>query len=128
MHIIIKKIYYHDTDCGGVVYYANYLKYFEEARVEYMQMKGIDLKQLGEQGILFVVKNVEIEYKSPARYGDLLSIVSAVESLKNVTIDFYQEAKRSETTLVTAKTKLVCINSGFRPVAIPQEVFSCLNI
>ncbi|MFA6281569.1 MAG: YbgC/FadM family acyl-CoA thioesterase, partial [Candidatus Omnitrophota bacterium] len=69
-----KRIYYHDTDCGGVVYYANYLKYLEEARTEYMRERGLDLKELAGTGLLFVVKKVEIEYKSPARYADLLEI------------------------------------------------------
>ena len=79
-----KRIYYHDTDCGGVVYYANYLKYLEEARTEYMEKRGLILKELAEKGFLFVVRRVDIEYKAPAHYGDTLEIVTKLSKIKNV--------------------------------------------
>ena len=69
---IKKTIYYHDTDSGGVVYYANYLKYLEEARTEYFRSKFQELKTLAERGVLFVVARVEIDYRSPAKYGGIL--------------------------------------------------------
>ncbi|OQW98639.1 MAG: acyl-CoA thioesterase, partial [Elusimicrobia bacterium A5] len=68
------KIYYQDTDCGGVVYYANYLTYFERARTEWMTDKGISVKNLAEQGTLFVVSHAEADYKSPAKYGETIII------------------------------------------------------
>lgn len=122
-----KKIHYHDTDCGGVVYYANYLKYFEEARTEFMLAKGVDLRELSKQGILFAVKGAEIEYKAPARYGDDLFIHTEISKTKNASLDFTQSAQREDKVLVTAKTKLVYIDNNFRPKIIPQEVAKCLN-
>ena len=127
MHHYKKNVYYHDTDCGNVVYYANYLKYLEEARTEVLRDKGLSLKELSAKGVWFVVKNVDIEYKMPARYADVLDITSTITKQKNVTLEFYQEVKRGEETLVTAKTTLVCVNSDFRPHPIPKEVENLLK-
>lgn len=121
---LVKKIYYHDTDCGGVVYYANYLKYLEEARTEFLRERGIDLGVLSGQGYWFVVRAVEIEYKSPARYGDILDIFSQIVKVKNVSLDFFQEIKRKETFLVSAKTVLVFVDNAFCPSAMPEEIRS----
>ncbi len=63
------RIYYEDTDCGGVVYYANYLKYFERARTDYLEQRGLSVAQLMKEGTVFMVVHAEINYKSPARYG-----------------------------------------------------------
>ncbi|MEI8349992.1 MAG: tol-pal system-associated acyl-CoA thioesterase [Candidatus Omnitrophota bacterium] len=122
-----KRIYYHDTDCGGVVYYANYLKYFEEARTEYMRVKGLELKELAAKGILFVVRRVEIDYKAPAHYADLLEIHTQITKTKNVSLDFFQEIKRADKTLVSATTTLVCIDSTFRPAAMPEELINSMS-
>jgi len=122
-----KKIHYHDTDCGGVVYYANYLKYFEEARTEFMLEKGVDLRQLSKQGVLFAVKSTEVEYKAPAHYGDDLLIRTDITKIKNVTLEFDQSAEKEGKVLVTAKTKVVCIDKDFRPSPILKEVIECLN-
>lgn len=121
-----KRIYYHDTDCGGVVYYANYLKYLEEARTEYMRERGLDLKELAGGGLLFVVKKVEIEYKSPARYADILEISTKLGKVRNVSFEFLQEIKRGDKTLVTAVTTLVCIDKDFRPCAMCEELSKSL--
>ena len=121
-----KKIYYHDTDCGGVVYYANYLKYFEEGRTEYMRERGFELKDLAEKGFLFVVKKVDIEYKAPARYADTLEITTEITQVRNVSLEFLQEVKREEKVFVSATTVLVCIDSNFRPTAIPQELIDSI--
>ncbi len=124
---MLKKIYYHDTDSGGVVYYANYLKYFEEARTEFLHNKGADVKTLAEKDILFVVGRVEIDYKAPARYGDTIKILSEITKLRNVSLEFYQEVKRDEQLLVCAKTKLVCVGSSFRPKVMPQGITEYLK-
>jgi len=124
---INKKIHYHDTDCGGIVYYANYLKYFEEARTEHMSIKGIDLRELAKAGTLFVVRKVDIDYKSPARYGDNITILTEITRIKNVSIEFFQEAKRGTKVLVSATTKLVCIGQDFSPKALSSKVVQCLK-
>lgn len=122
-----KKIHYHDTDCGGVVYYANYLKYFEEARTEFLLERGVDLRQLSKQGILFAVKSTEVEYKAPAYYGDELLIRTDITKIKNVTLEFVQSAEKENKALVAAKTKAVCIGKDFRPQPIPKKVIESLN-
>jgi len=119
---IEKKIYYHDTDSGGVVYYANYLKYLEEARTEYFLTKGIDLKDLADKDILFTVSRLELNYKSPAKYQDTLKVSVKIERIKSASIEFYQEIVKGNTLIVQAKTKLVCVRGDFKPIAIADEI------
>lgn len=120
--IIRKKIYYHDTDCGGVVYYANYLKYLEEARTEYLLLRGIELPKLAERDVMFVVARVEIDYKYPARYQDTITVSARVDEIKLSTVKFFQEVRKDDRTLVRASTTLVCIGRDFKPVRVPEEV------
>jgi len=124
---IEKRIYYHDTDCGGVVYYANYLKHLEEARTEYFLSKGIELPQLASKGVFFVVAKVEIEYKSPARYQDTIKILTRIEKTKFSAMQFFQRIVRNGTTIVEAYTTLVCIDKDFKPIPIPEEIKKILT-
>jgi acyl-CoA thioester hydrolase len=119
---IEKRIYYHDTDCGGVVYYANYLKYLEEARTEYFLRKGVQLQNLAKNGIWFAVVRVEIEYKSPAHYQDTLKILTKVEKMKLSAMQFFQKILKNSTTVAEAHTTLICVNTDFKPIAIPEEI------
>ncbi len=121
MHTMPKRIYYHDTDCGGVVYYANYLKYFEEARTEYLRDKGLDIKELADSGTLFVVHKVDITYKFPARYADSLAVTTEISQAKSVSLIFSQQIKKGEQVLVSCRTQLVCVNRDFQPTIIPEE-------
>ena len=122
-----KKIHYHDTDCGGVVYYANYLKYFEEARTEFLLEKSIDIRELSKKGILFAVKGVVIDYKAPASYGDNIIILSELSNIKNASMEFSQQVKVQDKLLVLAKTRLVCIDNNFRPKVIPADTLKRLK-
>jgi len=124
---IEKKIYYHDTDCGGVVYYANYLKYLEEARTEYLLTKGIELPRLAEKNVWFVVARVEIDYKSPARYQERLRVSARVEEVKLSTVKFFQEIRKEDVTVVKATTALVCVGKDFKPMRVPEEVRKALD-
>jgi acyl-CoA thioester hydrolase len=123
-----KKIYYHDTDCGGVVYYANYLKYLEEARTEYLLERGIELPKLADKHIYFVVARVEIDYKSPARYQEKLGVFTRIEDIKLSTVRFFQEVKRGETTVAKATTTLACIGKDFKTISVPEELKKKLGI
>lgn len=127
MKTLTKKIYYHDTDCGGVVYYANYLKYFEEGRTEYLSEKGIEIKEMTQKGGFFVVRCVNLDYKAPARYGDNLEVTSQITKIKNASLEFVQEVKRDGQILVTAATVLVYIDTNFSPKAIPEDVVKKLS-
>ena len=87
------KIYYEDTDCGGVVYYANYLKYFERARTEHLESRGYSVAELMKQGTVFVVVHAEVDYRSPARYGDTLVIKTVVSDLSAASLTFSHVVK-----------------------------------
>ncbi len=118
-----KKIYYHDTDCGGVVYYANYLKYMEEARTEFFCRRGIDLRSLDGSGTLFVVSRQEVDYKYPAFYGDCLEVSSNVAKASGARIEFHHDIKNQDgRLLVKAVTTLVCVDRQLKPKAVPEEI------
>jgi len=87
------KIYYEDTDCGGVVYYANYLKYFERARTEYLESRGYSVAELMKKGTVFVVVHAELDYRSAARYGDTLVIDTVVSDLSAASFRFVHVVK-----------------------------------
>ncbi len=117
------RIYYHHTDCGGVVYYANYLNFLEEARTEYFALKNASLKQLADSGTMFVVARQEVDYKSPARYADELDIQTQVGQVSAVRIEFLHEIyNQNKRIIVKAKTILVCVDKNLKPQAIPEEL------
>lgn len=119
-----KTIYYHDTDSGGVVYYANYLKYFEEARTDFFSRRGASIAELAKQGFLFAVRGVDISYRSPARYGQVIEIKTKLSRIGSASLDFYQLAELEGSLLVSATTKIACINTDFKPVVIPELVLN----
>jgi len=117
-----KKIYYHDTDAGGVVYYANYLKHLEEGRSEYCLNRGIDLTEYAKKGVIFPVVRLEIDYKRPARYGDIIHIHTKTASMGNTSIEFHHVIKARGTLLIKAMIVWACVNKDMRPQRIPPEV------
>jgi acyl-CoA thioester hydrolase len=119
---IEKKVYYHDTDCGGVVYYGNYLRHLEEARTEYFLTKGISLKELTKEGMWFVVAKIIINYKSPARYQDILKISTRVERIKGALIELYQKVTKNNTIILEAKTTIVLVNKDFKPIPMAPYI------
>ncbi len=121
-----KKIYYHDTDCGGVVYYANYLKYLEEARTELFAERGIDIKNCVESDTIFVVAHIEVDYKAPTSYGDKIQVVSRIEKLGKSSIYFYQEVKKEDTILIKANVVLACVGKNLKPKSMPDEIRQAL--
>ena len=119
-----KKIYYHDTDAGGVVYYGAYLKHLEEARTEYFNKLGVDLVEYAKNGIIFPVVHLDIDYKSPARYGDTIRVFTRPEKIGGASLDFIQEIKRGEVMLVICKVALACVNNSLKLTRIPEEIRS----
>ena len=118
-----KKIYYHHTDCGGVVYYATYLEFLEEARTEFLARKGIDTPELLKQGRLFVVSHQEVDYKAPASYGDTLEITTKVTEVSGVRIYLEHEVIRPDHSVaVKARTTLACVDTTLRPRPLPAEL------
>ena len=122
-----RKIYYHDTDCGDVVYYANYLKFSEEARDEYFADCGLNLRQLNNDGRWFVVGNVDVKFVAPARFNDELNVTTKIESIKSASIMFYQEILCAKQVLCVLKTKIVSVGSDFKPQKIPEQVNVCFK-
>ena len=118
------KVYYEDTDAGGVVYYANYLKFLERARTEALVTLGFNNKKIKQDfGSLIIVKSCNIEYKIPARLEDNLSIRSFVKSIKKTSFFMNQFITRGEDLIVEAKMHLVFVNKEGRPVRIPDSLF-----
>jgi len=122
------RIYYHDTDCGGVVYYANYLKYLEEGRTEFFEHRGISIKKLAQEGTVFVVARQEIDYKTPAYYGDILEIDTRLVNLSKVRMELDCKVENQEgKTVSLAKTTLACVGRDLKPKALPEEVRKALQ-
>lgn len=121
------KIYYHHTDCGGVVYYANYLKFLEEARTEYLEERLGSMKDLVKSGVLFVVARQEIDYKAPSFYGDVLTVDTRVVETSAVKVTFEYDIRNQNNQLISkARTILVCVDSNLKPKAIPDTLKSAL--
>ncbi|MFH1768909.1 MAG: YbgC/FadM family acyl-CoA thioesterase [Candidatus Omnitrophota bacterium] len=121
-HVIQRRVYYHDTDCGGVVYYANYLKHMEEARTELFAAKGLDLRKLAAGGILFVVAQANLKYKAPARYNDILNISAEIKQAKTCSLKFIQEISRGNLTLVEGEITLVSVDNNFKPKPLSRDI------
>jgi len=117
------RVYYEDTDAGGVVYYANYLKFMERARTEWLRAAGFEQPELlRDFGVIFVVRAVAIEYLAPARFNDNLTIAVRLEKLGRSSIEVSQTVVR-EVPLAEAKIKIVCVDStSFRPVSLPAAI------
>jgi acyl-CoA thioester hydrolase len=123
------RVYYEDTDAGGVVYYANYLRFFERCRTEWMRFAGHDQSALAsEAGIGFVARKANCEYLKPARLDDLLSIGLEVEKLTRVRIVFRHHARRGDEELVTGTVEIACVDMAtLRPAAIPDFLHAKLE-
>jgi len=118
------RIYYEDTDAGGVVYYANYLRFCERARSEWLRALGFGQQQMLEAGgPLFVVRSVHADFLAPARLDDSLTVISTIRDLKNVSVLFFQRIFRESTLLFTAEVKIASVSPGNgRPVPWPDAV------
>ena len=128
-----QRVYYEDTDTGGVVYYANYLKFFERARSEWLRSAGIAQQVLTEQErVMFVVKNATIDYHLPAKLDDQLEISVRVEKLGKASVNFYQEAwrqnKDARELLCHGRIRVGCVHTvSLRPTPIPPAVLEKID-
>ena len=115
------KIYYEDTDVGGVVYYANYLKFLERARTEMINNFGLSNKKLLDKyGALIIVKSCNIEYKKPAQLEDKIQIFSSIVSSTKASFNMIQKIKKDKILILEAKTHLVTVNMNGKPIKIPE--------
>ena len=122
------RVYYEDTDAGGVVFYANYLKFFERARTEWLRAAGVNQQALTESHrVIFVVKSTSVDYHSPAKLDDELKLSVVVERFGRASVQFMQEAWRINAgepqLLSTGRIKVACVDvMTFRPVPIPDDI------
>lgn len=116
------RVYYEDTDAGGIVYYANYLKFFERARTEWLRSLGIDQQTLRDQhGAIFVVRSASVDYVASARLDDEVRLTLSIEKLGRASIQFVQQAWRGETLLAGAGVKVGCVDAvSLRPRPVPE--------
>lgn len=120
------RVYYEDTDAGGVVYYANYLRFFERARTEWMRACGFEQDQLQKQHqLLFAVRSIEVDYLAPARFNQALVVDTRVSQVRGASILFLQTISRVQSdqnqVLCEAKVRIVCIHAQtFSPRPIPE--------
>jgi len=119
------RVYYEDTDAGGIVYHANYLKFMERARTEWLRQLGYEQTDLASSyGILFVVKRIAIDYAAPAYFNDELLVVSSVQRLGRASIEFEQKIANSDKLFARSQVKLGCVDvNSVRPRSIPSEVY-----
>ena len=122
------KIYYEDTDSGGIVYYANYLKYLERARSEAIYSLGLTNTNLQkDHDTLIIVKSCNIEYKKPAKFEDELEIISSILSKTKTSFTMLQIIKKNEEIISEATVQLVTVNKEGKPIKIPEILNNLLN-
>ncbi|MGD8640875.1 MAG: tol-pal system-associated acyl-CoA thioesterase [Gammaproteobacteria bacterium] len=121
------RVYYEDTDSGGVVYYANYLRFLERARTEWLRSFGIEQDQLAQQeGLIFAVRSVQLEYVKPATFNDLLNVSVAISKQGRASLTFDQAVSRADgecELLCTGQVKVACLMADtLRPKVIPEKI------
>jgi acyl-CoA thioester hydrolase len=121
-HRFALTVYYEDTDMAGVVYYANYLRYIERARSEIVEQLGMDQNAMRAAGRVFVVTRVEAEYRSSARLGDRLEVVSTHHATSAVRWTFHQQVVRDGTVIFVARVVAACMTTAGKPVRLPAEI------
>jgi acyl-CoA thioester hydrolase len=120
------SVYWEDTDAGGVVYYANYLRFLERARTDWLRTMAVDQQQLrAERGLQFVVVSISVDFLRPAVLHDEILVTAELERLAGATIHFKQTIMRGEEQLIDAAVRVACLDSGtLKPRAIPKDLFT----
>ena len=119
-----KRIYYHDTDAGGIVYYGQYLCYLEEARTEFLEKRGLSVELFKGRGYVFVVRQCNVSYRSPARYDEIILCDAKLKKLGASQMIFDQTVhdKKDGRLIIEAEVSLVCLNMDFKPTPIPDDL------
>ncbi len=123
------RVYWEDTDAGGVVYYATYLKFMERARSEWLRALGFEQDALrDEAGVLFVVRRVEVDYLAPARFNEQIEVSVSLHEIGRASLSVKQTLSRGPTRLVSALVTLACVDAvRFKPVKIPVPILQALD-
>jgi acyl-CoA thioester hydrolase len=123
------RIYYEDTDCGGVVYYANYLKYFERARTHYLEERGLSVADLKNKGVQFMVVRAEVDYRSPARYGETLLVETRLADVNKASLTFAHVVRERESRrlVVEGSAKLVAVDEHGKVTRLEKPLVTVLE-
>lgn len=118
------RVYYEDTDAGGIVFYANYLKFFERARTEWLRALDITQQELLDQhGAMFVVKHASVDYHAPAKLDDVITLTLSIEKLGRASVQFVQQASCGPALLASARVKVGCVDrAALKPRPLPDDV------
>jgi acyl-CoA thioester hydrolase len=126
-HRLPLRVYYEDTDLAGIVYYANYLKFIERARSEWLRELGVDQAALKRQGRVFAVRRIEADYLRPALYDDLLTVETALSEPGRARLVLEQRVLRGDETLFSARVTIACLDAAGRPVRLPDGLPALLD-
>ncbi|MCA0873180.1 tol-pal system-associated acyl-CoA thioesterase [Seohaeicola saemankumensis] len=126
-HTYNVRVYYEDTDMGGIVYHANYLRYIERARSDWVRRLGNDQNAMREAGIVWVVRKLEAEYLATAKFEDELTIETEMVDLSGVRLTMSQLVRRGDTPIFKATVTAVCMNAAGKPVRLPAEIRALLR-
>lgn len=127
-HSLPVRVYYEDTDAGGIVFYANYLKFAERGRTEFLRAAGYEQRDLKErEGVLFVVRRIEVEYHKFAVLDDMLTVVTEAAAVRNSSFAMKQSILRDNVLLCEMIVTLVCVNSSGRPVRVPAHLKQAIS-
>ena len=125
-HRLVQRVYYEDTDFSGVVYHARYLHFLERGRTDYLRLLGVEQGSLileeDREGLVFVVHRMEIDFKSPARMDDILTILTATEKAGGAKMILNQEIRRDDQLLIAARVVIAVINAAGRPRRLPESL------
>lgn len=121
-HLFPIRVYYEDTDMGGIVYHANYLRYIERARSDYVRNIGNDQNAMKDAGIVWVVRKIEAEYLNTAKFDDELQVETVITDLTGVRLTMDQLITRGDTEIFRARVMAVCMNRDGRPTRLPAEI------
>ncbi|MDA0720387.1 MAG: tol-pal system-associated acyl-CoA thioesterase [Proteobacteria bacterium] len=122
MHLFNLRIYYEDTDLAGIVYYANYLKFIERARSEWVRDLGIDQAQMKAEGLVFAVRRVAADYLLPARYDDQLCVETVILPGSGARLVLQQDVKRGDATLFSATVTIICMTTDGAMTRLPAAI------
>lgn len=128
-HVFAVRVYYEDTDAAGIVYYANYLKFAERARTEWLRAKGVGQRALSEnEGVAFAVRRLSVEYLMPARLDDALEVRTRIVAVRGASLDGEQEISRGGQVLAQLTLTLACVAHSGRPARLPEVVRQALGL
>ncbi|GHG16274.1 tol-pal system-associated acyl-CoA thioesterase [Paracoccus aerius] len=127
-HSMFVRVYYEDTDLAGIVYYANYLKFIERGRSDWLRDLGIDQVAMKDGGHVFAVRRIEADYLRPARFDDLLAVETRLVQMTAARIVVDQTVRRGDEALFAARVTLACLDGAGRPVRLPRALAHALAI